>query len=147
MEIITVAKAIVLSTDNQILILKRSSTHPTMAGYLDLPGGIINPGEEPGQALIREILEETKLVVDFSDLHLVYSGTGTYEDKVSYVRFLYVVRLKTPKPTIELSFEHDEFYWQPLDKLASIENEYIPFYAEAFDYLIKNHILETLGNS
>jgi len=143
--IISVSKAVVLDADNSILVLRRSPTHPTMAGQLDLPGGIIDPGEEPGEAVIREIQEETGLSVGFSDLQLVYSGAETYKESY-YVRLLYVVKLASRQPTIKLSFEHDLAKWHPLEKLASIEVDYIPYYAHAFDYLIKHQVFESLAN-
>jgi len=32
--------------------------------FLDLPGGALDPGESPGQAMVREMAEETGLVVE-----------------------------------------------------------------------------------
>ena len=142
MKITSVAKALLIDADNQMLVLRRSETHPTLAGQSDLPGGVIDRGEEPGEALIREIYEETGLSVDFFALKLVYSGTEFY--KSSYIRMLYVVRLDTSAPKVRLSFEHDQTKWLPISELAKIEKDYIPFYANAFDYLIKHQILETL---
>jgi len=143
--IITVSKAIVLDKNNKMLVLVRSSTHPTLAGHADLPGGLIDDGEEPGQALVREIQEETGLVVSFSDLKLVYSGTELHEaSQASYVRLLYIVKLQDSEPKVTLSFEHDGSHWNPITELAKIETDYIPFYAQAFDYLINNQIIELL---
>ena len=147
MKIFTVAKAVVLDADNQMLVLRRSKTHPMLAGLADLPGGMIDKGEEPGQALMREILEEIGLSIDFAGLGLVYSGTEVYEaSQTVYVRLLYVVKLVGSTPAIKLSFEHDDAHWDPISELAKIETDYIPFYAQAFDYLIKNQIIESLAN-
>lgn len=146
MTIISVAKAIILDRDNHMLVLTRSSTHPTLAGHSDLPGGLIDKGEEPGRALVREISEETGLVVEFSDLKLVYSGTELHqESQSSYVRLLYIVKVDGSKPAIKLSFEHDASHWNPITELATIETEYIPFYAQAFKYLMKNQIIESIA--
>jgi 8-oxo-dGTP diphosphatase len=140
-QLVSVAKAIILDADNQMLVLRRSNTHPTLAEQSDLPGGIIDAGEEPGTALIREILEETGLVINFADLELVYTGTEVFGS--SYSRLLYVVKLTSAQPAIKLSFEHDQFMWHPVAELAEIEKDYIPFYAQAFDYLIKHKILDS----
>ena len=132
-------KAVVLDADKQMLVLRRSQTHPTLAGQPDLPGGEIEPHEEPGAAVIREILEETGLVIDPSSIELVYAGTDFWHD--NYVRMLYIVKLPSSKPPISLSFEHDQFQWRPVDELSEIEKDYIPFYARAFRYIQDNQIL------
>jgi 8-oxo-dGTP pyrophosphatase MutT (NUDIX family) len=96
---------------------------------------------------MREILEETGLSVDFAGLRLVYSGTEVYEaSQTVYVRLLYVVKLDGSTPAVRLSFEHDSSYWDQISELANIETDYIQFYAQAFDYLIKNQIIESLAN-
>jgi len=138
------AKAIILDGNNKMLVLTRSDTHPTRPLQPDLPGGVIGAGEEPGSALIREILEETGLVIDPVKLKLVYSATEVWDH--SYVNFLYVVRLSENEPQIKLSFEHSNFSWQAISELPTIEKDYISYYKAAFDYLIKNQIIESLTN-
>lgn len=46
-------KAIIRNASNQILVLKHAK------GYWDFPGGRIQQDEEPIQALLREVKEET----------------------------------------------------------------------------------------
>ena len=68
MEII---KAVVGVLDNnlgQILIAKRQA-HQFMAGYWELPGGKIDPGETQQQAIIREMDEELGIQVNKTSLH------------------------------------------------------------------------------
>lgn len=54
--VIVVAAALV-DDDRRILIAKRPSGKP-MAGLWEFPGGKVDPGETPEQALIRELFEE-----------------------------------------------------------------------------------------
>src|SRR3989338_7691639 len=57
----TGVKAVLRRDDGKILFVKqRVAAWPN--GYLDLPGGRLNVGEAPYEALKREIFEETKLV-------------------------------------------------------------------------------------
>ena len=40
--------------NGKILLLKRTETKKFLPGYYDLPGGKVEPGEDPNHALIRE---------------------------------------------------------------------------------------------
>ena len=46
---------------NSILLVQRG--RDPLKGYWSLPGGLIEPGEKIGDALQREVLEETGLIV------------------------------------------------------------------------------------
>ena len=46
---------------DSILLVQRART--PLKGYWSLPGGLIEPGEKIGDALKREVLEETGLIV------------------------------------------------------------------------------------
>lgn len=133
-----VAKAIVLDTSGSFLLLTRSDTHPTLAGFFDLPGGMIEPGEEPGEAIKREIKEETDLTA--SNLKVIYATTmmigGT-----SYPTLLYKVTIEHHLPSITLSWEHNMYEWASLEKLAEVEPQLAPTYREALEYIRTNNIL------
>ncbi len=136
------AKAIILDADAKMLVLTRSETHPKWPLQPDLPGGLIDTGEEPGEALIREIMEETGLSISPDQLNLVYTATEAWEH--SYVNLLYVIKLSDIEPDLKLSFEHSAFSWLPFSELPTIEKGYVAYYQHAFDYLTKNQIIESL---
>jgi 8-oxo-dGTP diphosphatase len=52
--------------DGCLLLIKRA--HPPSAGSWSLPGGRVEPGETAPQAVARELLEETGLVVTVGEL-------------------------------------------------------------------------------
>jgi 8-oxo-dGTP diphosphatase len=140
MQTVPIAKALVLDADGNMLMLRRSSIHPTLALHRDLPGGLIDPGEEPGQAVIREIKEETGLTVNFDEVRLTYTGTEAHGDE-SRVRLLYIVHLKSVKPEVQISWEHDQAEWLPLDELEMIEDDFRTFYHEALEYVRKHKLV------
>lgn len=136
-----VAKAIVLDDDGKFLLLTRSATHPTLAGYHDLPGGMIEDGEEPGAAVSRELKEETGL--DASGMKAMYAITmligGT-----SYPTLLYYMKVTGASPAVELSWEHESFEWAGLERLAEVEPQLAPTYRQALEYIRSNDILNDL---
>lgn len=135
-----VAKALVFDADNNFLRLTRSKTHPKLAGLSDLPGGMVEPGEEPGAAVIREIREETGLVIDLENVEVLYAVTMLL-NKRSFPTILYKIQLSDSQPTVALSYEHDDYSWEKIEKLSEVEPHIAPTYREALNYLKVNDIL------
>ena len=61
--------AVIFNMAGQVLLQRRSDN-----GEWGLPGGIMEPGEEPAETLVREIREETALEVVPERIVGVYSG-------------------------------------------------------------------------
>jgi 8-oxo-dGTP diphosphatase len=60
--IVRVAAAVLLRADGAVLLAQRPSGKP-YAGYWEFPGGKLEPGETPSEALTRELREELGVVV------------------------------------------------------------------------------------
>jgi len=62
--------------DGALLLVRRG--HAPSRGRWSLPGGRVEPGETPQDALVREIAEETGLIVEVGDLvgEVVRPGPG-----------------------------------------------------------------------
>ena len=62
-----IVTAIIRNTEGKILLQKRVDPDiPTADGKWELPGGKINPGETPEDAIIRECREETGYMVSIT---------------------------------------------------------------------------------
>jgi 8-oxo-dGTP diphosphatase len=83
--------------DGERFLLARHS----ISELWSLIGGGIEPGEEPSEALVREVLEETGAEIRITGLVGAYGGeqmTGTYPngDRVGYVTIAYECELLSP---------------------------------------------------
>lgn len=139
MKTVVIAKALLLDADGSMLLLHRSATHPNLAHAADLPGGQLEPDEEPGACLTREIEEEVGLRVPAATLRILYAGAEVTGD-VSRVRILYAARLDSVQPQTTLSWEHEALQWEPLSSLADIETAFHSFYKDALHY-VRTHSL------
>jgi len=60
--------------DGRVLMLRRLKE--PFAGYWTAPGGKLLPHEDPREAVLREVREETELVLEEPELRLIASETG-----------------------------------------------------------------------
>ena len=132
-----VAKAALFNEKNQLLILTRANNDVVRPGLLDFPGGAIDEGESPDQAVLREIQEEIGVQLSASDVQLVYAYTSYYDNR-STVRFVYVGKMPEDS-TITLSHEHEAFEWMDLDEALNKYDH--PVYTGAVKYLLENNQL------
>lgn len=143
---IFVAKAIVIDETGKFLLLKRSETHPLLAGHYDLPGGMIDVDEEPGDAIVREVQEETGLDVAGCSKRVLYATTKYIHER-SFPTLLYLVKISSNTPTITVSYEHQSGEWADMSRLSEVEPHIAPTYQEALNYLREHKIIEDLSAS
>jgi 8-oxo-dGTP diphosphatase len=76
--------------DGRLLVTRRA--REPFAGRLDLPGGFIEPGEHPEQAVRRELREETGLDVEVGPLAGIF--TDAYGDEgIATLNLFYEARV------------------------------------------------------
>ena len=75
--------AAVIEVDGKVLCMQRGVTrYPYTSHLWEFPGGKIEPGETPEQALHRELLEEMDLDVEFTITLAAYHCTAATRDFV-----------------------------------------------------------------
>jgi ADP-ribose pyrophosphatase YjhB (NUDIX family) len=73
-----------------LVLLTRRGIEPRL-GMWDTPGGFVEAGEEPVEALRRELLEETGLTIEVGELLGIYPDR--YDDGVPTLNVFYVARV------------------------------------------------------
>jgi 8-oxo-dGTP pyrophosphatase MutT (NUDIX family) len=114
---LSTAAGVVLDGNGKVLLGRRADN-----GTWSLPGGIIEPGEEPADAAVREIFEETGVIAVPEELSAVtVFGPITYEngDVVRYLEVLFRCRVVGGSARVNDS-ESVEVTWHALDTLADL---------------------------
>ncbi|HMD44996.1 MAG TPA: NUDIX domain-containing protein [Acidimicrobiales bacterium] len=109
-----------LDDENRVL-LTRASTRTGIGGRWFLPGGGVEFGEAPVEALVREVTEETGLEVDvgrllgvLSDVVVLADGTGLHS-----VRLVYALDAWRGTLRPEIGGSSDAARWVPRTELAT----------------------------
>ncbi|WP_315118929.1 NUDIX domain-containing protein [uncultured Clostridium sp.] len=104
--IVVVVKGII-KFKNKLLIVKRSDNDDVCPGEWEFPGGKIDFGERPEDALIREIGEEVGLAIKIEGI--LYTWTTMLNKYKQYIGLNYFCISESDHVTI--SFEHSDYKW------------------------------------
>ncbi|HUD06232.1 MAG TPA: NUDIX domain-containing protein [Candidatus Saccharimonadales bacterium] len=112
---VIVAKTFVINPKGLILTLRRSNTDPIRPLTWDLPGGEVEYGEDPTEAVIREAMEEVGLKIENPQIFRVKTT-----NRAKYViRLLYYVYADSEK--IKLSYEHYQYKWVTKEAFSKLD--------------------------
>lgn len=104
---------LITDVDSRALILKRSQNVGRHKGYWNLPAGEVDAGESAAEAAIRELREETGLIV--ADVEFLREGPhdGTF----------FRACLMGEPNQVEINWEHTDYRWiesNSIVRLASL---------------------------
>ena len=111
-----------LVVQKQRILLCRVSEHlPLDAGYWTLPGGGLIFGEDPVDTMVREVHEETGLIVRSRGLASVDSFLKTAEDHdFQWIRIIYHTELLGGTLTNELDGSTDLCAWWTYEETKTL---------------------------
>lgn len=115
---LVVAAAILDDLENPAALLGARRSQPEhLAGRWEFPGGKVEPGETPVDALHRELLEELGVTVELAD-EIAGPADGAWEITDRHVMRLWCARVieGDPAPLVE----HDTLRWLAADELYDV---------------------------
>jgi len=129
----TLIVRVIIRRGGQVLVLRRSAT-ADRAGFWELPGGHVEPGESAEQAAARECREETGLKLD----NLKFHHTSAY-DYQGQPRLSIAFSVDSHSPKVKLSSEHDTFDWVNHSNYSNknFEKNYLDFFSKYFSKDVK----------
>jgi 8-oxo-dGTP diphosphatase len=96
------------------LLAARRTTPPGAAGRWELPGGKVEAGEEPGDALVREIGEELGCRVA---VHAWLDG----EQPIGSTGLLRAARCRLSEAEPQVGVDHDQLRWLGPEELDDVD--------------------------
>ena len=104
--VLVTQKIIILNDHGKLLAIRRSHTDPDAFAW-DLPGGLIEKGEDLKVSILREVEEE--VAVRVSDLTVLDVFSASSKNNPYFICVGYVA--KAADTDVVLSWEHDQFEW------------------------------------
>lgn len=108
---IDVVAGVIVDSRDRVLACRR---RPERGGLWEFPGGKIEPGETPADALVREIREELAVGIEVGD-HIV--TVEVFDPRIRLSS--YWARLTEASP--HQSTDHDAIRWAARSELASLD--------------------------
>ncbi len=102
-----------IERDGCFLLLRRTKPARGEMGYWELPGGGLDFGESPEQALRREIDEETGLTVSIGEPLCVWHHLR--DNAVQIIGM--TLRCQLTGGSVKLSDEHDDYAWLTIEQI------------------------------
>ena len=127
----------------RILLLKRAPNDSSFPNTWWLPGGHLEEGETLEQGLIREVFEETDILLSSRQVNLVKKGTSAGGKPL----FLFVAEVSSPLVALK-DGEHTNFVWvAPCDLLQYNKTKvFIHYMQEALMFQSSQYGLSTLSS-
>ena len=107
--------------NGKILALRRSDDVISYNGFWNFPGGAVDPGEFTAGAAIRELEEESGLIVSEDDISFL--GEVEADNKIIY----FYITTKA-EGQVKINSESTEYAWMPIEGLS--KHMYIPLDSE-----------------
>jgi len=104
--LVIVASIAIIDANDQILIAKRPNKKH-LSGFWEFPGGKVEKGESPENALVREVKEELNIDINNKCIAPLTFSEFNYE-KFHLLLLLYVCRRWEGEP---MSMEKNEIKW------------------------------------
>jgi len=125
------AVAVIVNNDNKILLLKRGAKAPWMPNKWSLVGGGVEKGENPQQAVEREIEEETGLEAK------KFTKSFTIERHADSIEHVFACRYEGEPTDISLDTENSNYGWYDVSEMEYLDT--VPHLIEYITLVFKKY--------
>jgi 8-oxo-dGTP diphosphatase len=109
-------KVLIRDGSGHFLLLKRSNRSKSNVGRWEPPGGKINTGESFDEALLREVAEETGLVISIQHV------AGAVEWEMGQLRLVQLIlEGSVESGKLHLSDEHEAYSWVKPEEFSTLK--------------------------
>jgi 8-oxo-dGTP diphosphatase len=116
-QVVLVTRALVRNDEGNILLIQRSKIDSYEPSKWELPGGKLDMGQNISDAMEREVLEETGLVVIPTERLSYWNSSMITSGKYKGLPYIVLVGIaKSIGGEVSLSNEHDAYVWVSMDK-------------------------------
>jgi mutator protein MutT len=116
-----IAVRAIIRKNEKTLLLRRANGRPTILGKYELPGGRLEYGEQPEDALGRYLREETGLTIRAAQLFDVLTYIDHDDHDVQYTFILYLVSLDSNSEKLSLSKNYSHYIWEKMSNIHQDE--------------------------
>lgn len=113
--------------DNSVAAKTRYGSKRSQKMLLALPKGLVDPGEKPEQAALREVLEETGIqaspIIKLGDIKYVYTRSWGDQQRVFKIVSFYLLRYESgtiDEISADMRIEVKRALWIPLQDAAKL---------------------------
>ena len=110
----------IIIDQQKILVVRRAKSEKFFPGFYEFPGGKVEFGENPENAVVREVKEETGLTAEIVKIVTVRSYLSK-NDTQHNIELFYNLKLQKDRNQIVLSKEHDAYLWVDKTNLDATE--------------------------
>lgn len=113
-----------VSTNNDHILLAHVAPGYGPANKWTLPGGGVEWGEDPSDALRREVFEETGFELDgfrYIGVDSRVLAKGNRSDELHWIRLFFTADLRGEPRVIEIDGSVDDARWTPLADIAQLD--------------------------
>lgn len=116
-----IAVRAIIRKDERTLLIRRSNGRPSILNKYELPGGRLDYGEQPEDALARHLNGEAGLTIQTAQLFDVLTYIDHDDRDIQYVFLLYLVSLGVGGAKVELSQNYNHYIWKKMSDVQQNE--------------------------
>lgn len=116
-----IAVRAIIRKEEKTLLLKRANGRPTILGKYELPGGKLDYGEQPEDALGRYLHEDAGLTIQTAQLFDVLTYVDHDDRDIQYVFILYLVSLDSGGSSVVLNQNYSHYIWKKMSDIHQDE--------------------------